>query len=66
MELRHAVQFQRNGIALKSESAQDVGREVAAVDRQACRARQNRILACSYSYKGICLVVLHIHQCMWG
>ena len=41
MELRDAVQFERDGRALKSEAAQDVGGQVAAVDRQSCRAGQN-------------------------
>ena len=66
MELGDAVEFERDGRALESESAQDVGGQVAAVDRQARRAGQNRSLACSHCYKGIGFVLLHIHQWILG
>ena len=36
MQLSHVIQFQRNRVALKSEPAQDVCGQIAAVDRQAC------------------------------
>jgi hypothetical protein len=39
MELRDAVEFECGGCALEGEAAQDVGGQVAAVDRQARIAR---------------------------
>ena len=62
MELGDAVEFERDGCALKSETAEDVCGQVAAVDRQSCRAGQNEWRCCSHCYKGICFVLFHIRQ----
>src|SRR5512135_609328 len=62
MQLRHAVKFERDRRALEGEAAEDIGRQVAAVDRQPCRAGQYDCLCCSHCYKGTGFVVFHIRQ----
>jgi hypothetical protein len=42
MQRAHAVEFEPAGVALEAQAAKHVGRQVAAVDRQPCRARQAR------------------------
>ena len=64
MELGDAIEFECDGRALEGEAAEDVGGQVAAVDRQSCRAGQSEGHACRHCYKGFVLVGFHIRQCV--